>query len=937
MKFAVTLLSTILFGSVMGDHNATDAPETLCVKYTKAVFGEDSADNQLALMEAVVNLAVLGDADLGVPGILAEEGGLAPFFTGEAGNTTNRGDMAVSVNFLDGAGDLPTPDPSSNTAMLLSHLYQFFGALLGCTAPGFPAYQGDPDMYRVHKFMELDEIQMGYFNSQVAMAAAALGVAEDDVATIGMVLDSLFNVRCAPPLTADSGVPSFMVGTQPSICVASSCRVADDSACPEAETGPPTTESPSMPMEEDTICVKYTKAVFGEDSADNQLALMEAVVNLAVLGDADLDVPGILAEEGGLAPFFTGEAGNTTNRGDMAVSVNFLDGAGDLPNPDPSSNTAMLLSHLYQFFGALLGCTAPGFPAYQGDPDMYRVHKFMELDEIQMGYFNSQVAMAAAALGVAEDDVATIGMVLDSMFNVRCAPPLTTDSGVPSFMVGTQPSICVASSCRVADDSACPEAETIPPTTESPSMPMEEDTICIKYTKAIFGEDSADNQLALMEAVVNLAVLGDADLDVPGILAEEGGLAPFFTGEAGNTTNRGDMAVSVNFLDGAGDLPTPDPSSNTAMLLSHLYQFFGALLGCTAPGFPAYQGDPDMYRVHKFMELDEIQMGYFNSQVALAANALGVGLGDVVEIRKVLDSLFNIQCAPLVMANSGLPAILVGTNPSICIASSCVVAARSACPGEEAPATLCVKYTKAVFGEDSADNQLALMEAVVNLAVLGDADLGVPGILAEEGGLAPFFTGEAGNTTNRGDMAVSVNFLDGAGDLPTPDPSSNTAMLLSHLYQFFGALLGCTAPGFPAYQGDPDMYRVHKFMELDEIQMGYFNSQVAMAAAALGVAEDDVATIGMVLDSLFNVRCTPPLTADSGVPSFMVGTQPSICVESTCRVANDSACPPEEVDSNDGNVTDSGDDPTGDSSSESRNGILGSIFGAVFAVFISAI
>ncbi|KAG7370307.1 bacterial-like globin [Nitzschia inconspicua] len=937
MRFAVTLLSAILFVSVMGDHNTTDAPENLCIKYTKAVFGEDNADNQIALMEAVVNLAVLGDAELDVPGILAEEGGLVPFFTGEAGNTTNRGGMAVSVNFLDGAGDLPNPDPSSNTAMLLSHLYQFFGALLGCTAPEFPAYQGDPDMYRVHKFMELDEIQMGYFNSQVALAANALGVEEDDVATIGMVLDSLFNVRCTPPLTEDSGVPSLMVGTRPSICIASSCRLADDSACPEAESVTQTTESPSMLMEEDTICIKYTKAVFGEDNADNQLALMEAVVNLAVLGDAELDVPGILAEEGGLAPFFTGEAGNTTNRGGMAVSVNFLDGAGDLPNPDPSSNTAMLLSHLYQFFGALLGCTAPEFPAYQGDPDMYRVHKFMELDEIQMGYFNSQVALAANALGVEEDDVATIGMVLDSLFNVRCTPPLTEDSGVPSLMVGTRPSICIASSCHLADDSACPEAESVTQTTESPSMLMEEDTICIKYTKAVFGEDNADNQLALMEAVVNLAVLGDAELDVPGILAEEGGLAPFFTGEAGNTTNRGGMAVSVNFLDGAGDLPNPDPSSNTAMLLSHLYQFFGALLGCTAPEFPAYQGDPDVYRVHKFMELDEIQMGYFNSQVALAANALGVELGDVVVIRRVLDSLFNIQCAPPVMANSGLPAILVGTNPSICSASSCAVASRSVCPGDVAIETLCIKYTKAVFGEDNADNQLALMEAVVNLAVLGDAELDVPGILAEEGGLAPFFTGEAGNTTNRGGMAVSVNFLDGAGDLPNPDPSSNTAMLLSHLYQFFGALLGCTAPEFPAYQGDPDMYRVHKFMELDEIQMGYFNSQVALAANALGVEEDDVATIGMVLDSLFNVRCTPPLTEDSGVPSLMVGTQPSICIASSCRLADDSACPPEELDSNDGNVTDPVDDPTGESSSGSRSGNVGFIFGAVFAFSIFAI
>jgi hypothetical protein len=48
-----------------------------------------TAENEFALMETVVNWAVLGDADLAVPGILATEGGLAPFFSGEAGNSTN--------------------------------------------------------------------------------------------------------------------------------------------------------------------------------------------------------------------------------------------------------------------------------------------------------------------------------------------------------------------------------------------------------------------------------------------------------------------------------------------------------------------------------------------------------------------------------------------------------------------------------------------------------------------------------------------------------------------------------------------------------------------------------------------------------------------------------------------------------------------------------
>ena len=119
-----------------GDEDKT--PDSICVKYTKALFGEDTAGKELALVRAVVNLAVLGDAELGVAGILAAEGGLAPFFDGTAATTNRGGDAGIQVNFLDGAGDLPNPDPSSNTSILLVHLYQFFGALLGCSATGFP-------------------------------------------------------------------------------------------------------------------------------------------------------------------------------------------------------------------------------------------------------------------------------------------------------------------------------------------------------------------------------------------------------------------------------------------------------------------------------------------------------------------------------------------------------------------------------------------------------------------------------------------------------------------------------------------------------------------------------------------------------------------------------------------------------------------------------
>lgn len=40
--------------------------------------------------------------------------------------------------------------------MLLTHLYEFFGTLLGCSTvgmKGYPAYSGAASMYEVHKYV----------------------------------------------------------------------------------------------------------------------------------------------------------------------------------------------------------------------------------------------------------------------------------------------------------------------------------------------------------------------------------------------------------------------------------------------------------------------------------------------------------------------------------------------------------------------------------------------------------------------------------------------------------------------------------------------------------------------------------------------------------------------------------------------------------------
>ena len=305
-------------------------------------------------------------------------------------------------------------------------------------------------MFTVHKFMGITDEMNSYFINQVSDAAVALGVTSDDASAIVDSLDATFNTRCPPPIPDVEGVPAFLIGTNPSICSDPSCPLAVDSPCLGEMASLAPASTPTV-VESDSICVKYTKALFGNDTADNELALITAVVNLAVLGDAELNVAGILADEGGLAPFFDGTTATTNRGGTAGIQLNFLDGAADLPNPSANSNTAFLLTHLYQFFGALLGCTAAGFPLYAGNPDMYEVHKFMEITADMNNYFIAQVGSAGVALGVTDADAMAIGASLNATFNTRCPPLLTAnDMGIPSFLVGTNPSICSAPSCPLA-------------------------------------------------------------------------------------------------------------------------------------------------------------------------------------------------------------------------------------------------------------------------------------------------------------------------------------------------------------------------------------------------------------------------------------------------------------------------------------------------------
>lgn len=112
---------------------------------------------------------------------------------------------------------------------------------------------------------------------------------------------------------------------------------------------------------------------------------------------------------------------------------------------------------------------------------------------------------------------------------------------------------------------------------------------------------------------------------------------------------------------------------------------------------------------------------------------------------------------------------------------------------------------------------------------------------------------------------------------------------MTHLYQFFGALLQCSEYGmgaFPAYMGEASMYDVHKFMALDDAEVTYFITQVGLAAASFGVTESDVMAAGTALMSLFGKRCAPATTV---IPAQGAALQ-AICTEPDCPLAANAMC-----------------------------------------------
>ncbi|KAE9374029.1 hypothetical protein N431DRAFT_404510 [Stipitochalara longipes BDJ] len=233
-------------------------------------------------------------------------------------------------------------------------------------------------------------------------------------------------------------------------------------------------------------------------------------------------------------------------------------------------------------------------------------------------------------------------------------------------------------------------------------------------------------------------------------------------------------------------------------------------------------------------------------------------------------------------------------------------AVGSALAQRPANISICDYYTTALLKNNTAANQKTLLTLVVNTAVIGNyttpnVGIKVPGILAPAMvngtavNLAPYFTGALASTNTGGSSGVSVNFLDGGGAAPllmnmaANSTSSNQYTLITHLYEYFGILLGCSLQGgadYSTYQGDASQYEVHKFMQLGYAQVSYFVEQVGLSAASFGVATEDVMIVGTALMNAFGYKCEPPITI---VPAQGAQLQ-SICDDDTCPLSPNATC-----------------------------------------------
>ncbi|KAH3952149.1 hypothetical protein HBH98_068880 [Parastagonospora nodorum] len=218
-------------------------------------------------------------------------------------------------------------------------------------------------------------------------------------------------------------------------------------------------------------------------------------------------------------------------------------------------------------------------------------------------------------------------------------------------------------------------------------------------------------------------------------------------------------------------------------------------------------------------------------------------------------------------------------------------------------ASVCDYYAQQRFGTNSSESQLRFMQNVVCLAFEGGSTL--PNISSDLTGilrpgkfkgnnidLMPYFNGSRAST-NVNNAAIGINWLDQGGPAPLASfleggdsqtlvlaNTSNQYHLFSNFFVAFSRSFGCTLPPRPPpnTNGPISLAYAHKFMNLEYNQLGYFISQLALAAQYFGVSSQDAGSIETSLNTRVNIRCAPATSAN---PPMLL----SLCQNPTCPLA----------------------------------------------------
>ncbi|KAI9894480.1 MAG: hypothetical protein M1814_003238 [Vezdaea aestivalis] len=305
--------------AVVGAASAQNA-SSLCDKYTLAVLNTSTAATQGALLTVLVNTAVIGNyskygkAGVRVPGILANgttmngtKVNLLPYFNGGLASSNRGGSAGVAVNFLDDGGavplmmDKPANGTSSNQYKLLTHLYEYFGMLLGCSAQSnsttFKQYSGAASQYQVHKFMGLGPDELQYFIEQVGLAAVSLGVTVEDATAVGKTLAGAFNVRCAPPVAL---IP-YQGAQLQAMCSKDSCPLAMNSVCPAEKFPTPGVANSTLAMGLGNASSTATASAAGGGSSSASATRAGGAASTTTSGIAAMNTMGSVAAVVGAA------------------------------------------------------------------------------------------------------------------------------------------------------------------------------------------------------------------------------------------------------------------------------------------------------------------------------------------------------------------------------------------------------------------------------------------------------------------------------------------------------------------------------------------------------------------------------------------------------------------------------------------------------------